>query len=234
MTTILIIDDEPQIQRFLAISLRSQGYQVVSALNGQEGLVQAAVAQPDLILLDLGLPDVDGQHILKTLRLERQTPVIVLSVRASEHDKVEALDHGANDYVEKPFSVKELLARIRRLLRDRVMTVQEGYDDGVFALNALEHKVTYAGQPVHLSRKEFALLKALVEHPGRLLTQEHLLHHIWGRAYQDQTHNLRILVGRLRARLADHGLSPQCIETEPGVGYRFNPPLSNAPDRSAS
>lgn len=227
MTTILIIDDEPQIQRFLAISLRSQGYEVVSASTGQEGLVQAAVAQPDLILLDLGLPDLDGQHVLKTLRQEHQIPVIVLSVRAGEHDKVEALDHGANDYVEKPFSVKELLARIRRLLRDRPTAVQEAYDDGVFTLDVIEHKVTYAGQPVHLSRKEFALLKALVEHPGRLLTQEQLLHHIWGRAYQDQAHNLRILVGRLRARLADHGLSPKCIVTVPGVGYRFNPPNAN-------
>jgi two-component system, OmpR family, KDP operon response regulator KdpE len=221
MARILIIDDEPQIIKFLSISLGSQGYDVVSALNGRDGIAQAGLAQPDLIILDLGLPDMDGQHVLRHIREFSAVPVIVLSVRDKESDKVSALDNGANDYVVKPFSVLELLARIRRLLQSSVIAVKQTFVAKGLAIDYLNRHVTLHGEDIRLSKKEFALLRHLTEHAGQLLTQSWLGRQIWGVAYDEQSHYLRILVARLRARLGDDASNPVYIETEPGVGYRF-------------
>ncbi|TGG94084.1 response regulator transcription factor [Natronospirillum operosum] len=221
MARILIIDDEPQIIRFLSISLTSQGYDIVSAGSGEEGIAQAGLASPDLIILDLGLPDLDGQHVLREIRGFTRTPVIVLSVRESEQDKVTALDQGANDYVVKPFSVRELLARIRRLLESLAATrTTDRITVGELEIDLTRHQVRLEGVPLKLSRKEFALLVKLAEHSGQLVTQSQLLKSIWG-AHRAQPHYLRILVTRLRAKLGDEATQPRFIENEPGVGYRL-------------
>jgi two-component system KDP operon response regulator KdpE len=224
MTRILIIDDEPQIQRFLRISLSSQGYDVISAVDGAQGIAQVGLAAPDLIILDLGLPDMDGQRVLQQLRGFSQAPVIVLSVRASENDKVQALDAGASDYVVKPFGVNELLARIRRLLSDNASgtgTQIPRFDDGHLRIEPSEHRAWLQGNPIHLSRKEFMLLLELHKNAGRVVTQQQLLERIWGVSHKKDAHYLRIFIGKLRAKLSDNAAAPRYIETEPGVGYRF-------------
>lgn len=223
MTRILVIDDEPQIRRFLSISLTSQGYEILEADSGKTGLECAALQEPDLIILDLGLPDIDGQEVLKQLRDFYQGPIIVLSVRDSEREKVMSLDSGCNDYVEKPFSVNELLARIRAVVRTFAIieVPPTGYDDGRLKVDLLNRKVFLDGHELHFSKKEFSLLRELTTHPGRILTQRHLLQQIWGGHHLDNTHYLRIFIGRLRSKLGDDSTSPRYIETEAGVGYRF-------------
>lgn len=224
MTRILIIDDEPQIQRFLRISLSSQGYEVLAAHDGAQGIAQAGLAAPDLIILDLGLPDQDGQQVLRELRTFSQVPIIVLSVRAAEHDKVRAFDSGASDYVVKPFGVNELLARIRRLLAASLPNVNQQdfiYDDGRFRIDPKDHRAWLNGEVLHLSKKEFLLLLELVKNSGRIVTQQQLLERIWGSSHKKDAHYLRIFIAKLRAKLGDEAGSPRYIETEPGVGYRF-------------
>lgn len=223
MNRVLIIDDEPQIRRFLTICLGSQGYQLLEAEDGRRGLQQAALQEPDLVIMDLGLPDMDGQQLLQSLREFYLGPVIVLSVRNGERDKVMALDNGANDYVEKPFGANELLARIRAVLRTFTgMTVPPvGYEDGYLKVDLLDRRVSVAGEDVHLSKKEFELLRSLIAHPGRIITQQQLLKDIWGPHHTHDTHYLRIFIGRLRAKLGDDPTAPRYIETESGVGYRF-------------
>jgi two-component system KDP operon response regulator KdpE len=223
MPRILIIDDEPQIRRFLTICLESQSYEVCEADSAQSGLEQAALGSPDLIIMDLGLPDLDGQELLVKLRDFYQGPVIVLSVRDSEREKVTALDNGANDYVQKPFGANELLARIRSVLRTFTgVDVQPAvYDDGHLYVNLSERRVRLGGQDTRLSKKEFELLSCLMEHPDRIVTQQQLLKRIWGAHHQHDTHYLRIFVGRLRSKLGDNPTDPRYIETEAGVGYRF-------------
>lgn len=226
MTSILIIDDEPQIRRFLSISLGSQGYDILEAENGRKGLELAALKQPGLIVLDLGLPDLDGQQVLLQLRDFYQGPVIVLSVRDGERDKVEALDAGCNDYIQKPFGVNELLARIRAVLRtfSGIEVPPAGYDDGTLKVDLLHRRVAIQGTEIHLSRKEFELLRELVIHPGRILTQHYLLKQIWGPHHTQDNHYLRVFIGRLRSKLGDDPTAPRYIETEAGVGYRFIAP----------
>jgi len=221
MARILIVDDEPQILRFLGISLQSQAYEVITASNGQQAIAQAGLAQPDLIILDLGLPDIDGQQVLKKVREFSAVPIIVLSVRSSEAEKVRALDSGANDYVVKPFGVQELLARIRRLLQSTAINTVEVFEARGLSMDYQRRQVMLDGQEIHLSRKEYALLRLLTEHRGHLLTQAWLIRQIWGAAFEDQSHYLRILVARVRAKLGDDAGNPRFIETEPGVGYRF-------------
>lgn len=221
MARILIVDDEPQIVKFLAISLTSQGYDVISAATGHDAIAQTGLAQPDLVVLDLGLPDLDGQHVLRRIREFSAVPVIVLSVRNKESDKVTALDSGANDYVVKPFGVLELLARIRRLLQSSAVGTAQVFSARGLVIDYSNRTVTLNGTDIKLSKKEYALLRYLTEHAGQLLTQAWLGQQIWGAAYDEQSHYLRILVARLRARLGDDASSPQFIETEPGVGYRF-------------
>lgn len=223
MARLLVIDDEPQILRLLTISLESQQHEVLTAASGRQGLELLAVEQPDLVILDLGLPDVDGQEVLRQIREFSDVPVIVLSVRSHEKDKVQALDSGANDYLEKPFGVKELLARIRAALRSRLAIdqVQADYDDGNLRIDYLGHIVSLQGERVRLSPKEYDLLVELAKHPGQILTQHYLLKKFWGASHVDDSHYLRIFVRQIRAKLGDDPARPRYIETEPGVGYRF-------------
>ena len=221
--TLLVIDDEPQIRKFLRISLASQGYKVLEAGLGAEGLAQAALHRPDMVVLDLGLPDMDGQQVLRELREWSRVPVLVLSVRASEAQKVEALDSGANDYVTKPFGIQEFLARVRALLRQAPLA-----DDGPaqvcagpLLIDLAARQVLLDGLPVALTRKEYAVLAQLARHPGRVITQQQLLKDIWGPTHGHDSHYLRIVVGHIRQKLGDDPTAPRFLMTEAGVGYRL-------------
>jgi two-component system, OmpR family, KDP operon response regulator KdpE len=219
---ILVIDDEVQIRRFLGISLRAQGYDVAEAGTGMEGLEIMATRGADLVILDLGLPDRDGQDVLRELRTWSAVPVIVLSVRSNEAEKVALLDAGANDYVTKPFGVQELSARLRGLLKRKPENDQVPvFDDGHVRIDSARRLVTRNGEPVTLSRKEWTLLALLLKHSGRLLTQPQLLRELWGPTHQEDTHYLRILVAKLRTKLGDDAAAPRYIRTEAGVGLRF-------------
>ena len=221
--TILVIDDEPQIRKFLRISLVSQGYTVLEAATGADGLSQAALRQPDLLVLDLGLPDMDGQHVLREFREWSGAPVLVLSVRASEAQKVQALDGGANDYGTKPFGIQEFLARIRALLRQAPAgeTRESALVLGPLTVDLAFRRVLLDGIEVALTRKEYAVLAQLARHPGRVITQQQLLKDIWGPTHTENSHYLRIVVGHLRQKLADDPTRPRFIVTEAGVGYRL-------------
>ncbi|MGE6322593.1 response regulator [Pseudomonas oryzihabitans] len=221
---VLVIDDEPQIRKFLRISLAAQGYQVSEAATGTEGLAQAALGQPDLVVLDLGLPDRDGQEVLVELREWSAVPVLVLSVRADEREKVRALDAGANDYVTKPFGIQEFLARSRALLRQNSAKASQqvaALEVGDLKVDFAYRRVTLAGSEVALTRKEYAVLAALAQHPGRVVTQRQLLIDIWGPTHAQDSHYLRIVIGHLRQKFADDPVAPRYIVTEPGVGYRL-------------
>lgn len=220
---VLIIDDEPQIRKFLDIALRAQGYKTFLAETGQTGLEMLALQGADLVILDLGLPDLDGQEVLKELRAWSQVPVIILSVRADETEKVALLDAGANDYVTKPFSVQELMARIRAMLRNQVAQTTESaiFDDGVLKIDFAQRQVFLSNALLSLTRKEFQLLMLLAQHRGQLITQPQILKELWGPTHQQDTHYLRILVAKLRSKLQDDAIHPKYIATEPGVGLRF-------------
>lgn len=220
---VLVIDDEPQIRKFLDIALRAQGYAVELAENGNAGLETLATRGADLVILDLGLPDRDGHDVLRELRQWSGVPVILLTVRSSETEKVAAFDAGANDYVTKPFGIQELMARVRALLRahgPQGETVPV-FDDGHLRIDLARREVHLHGEPVVLARKEYALLAMLFQHAGRVVTQPQLLRELWGPTHQDDTHYLRILVGKLRHKLGDDASAPRYIATEPGVGLRF-------------
>ena len=194
------------------------------AANGEEGLTALATQGADLVILDIGLPDKDGHEVLKELRQWSQAPVIMLTVRAGEAEKVAALDAGANDYVTKPFGVQELMARVRGLLRQHAADPHETlpvFDDGHLRVDLSRREVHLQGEPVALTRKEYLLLALLLRHAGRVVTQPQLLKEIWGPTHQHDTHYLRILVGKLRQKLGDEAASPKYIATEPGVGLRF-------------
>lgn len=223
MFTILVVDDEPQIRRFLSICLESQGYQILLTETARQGLESVAFKSPDLIIMDLGLPDMDGQELLVQLREFYKGPILVLSVRNTEKEKVSALDHGANDYIEKPFGANELLARIRSLLRTfaNIEMPATHYDDGNLQVDMAKRRVLVSGVETHLSRREFDLLQMLIAYQGRIVTQQHLLKTLWGPSHAEDTHYLRIFIGRLRAKLGDKPTQPRYIETEAGVGYRF-------------
>lgn len=221
-TRILVIDDEPQIRRFLGISLGAQGYRVLEAATGRQGLDALRANPPDLVILDLGLPDMDGQQVLRELRTESAVPVIVLSVRSNESEKVAALDAGANDYVSKPFGLQELSARLRALLRPRIAAETPiVFDDGHLRIDLGLRVASLDGAPLALSRKEWSLLAKLASHPGRVISQSQLLRELWGPTHVGDTHYLRILVAKLRTRLGDDATAPRYIQTEPGVGLRF-------------
>lgn len=220
---VLVIDDEPQIRRLLEIGLRAQGYRVQLAGTAKQGLELLAVDGADLLILDMGLPDRDGIEVLADLREWSRVPVIVLTVRANEADKVAALDAGANDYVTKPFGVQELMARIRALLRSRVGEVEAplAYAYRGLVIDPLRREVSVDGVVVALTRKEFALLAVLARHAGRVVTQPQLLKEVWGEGHMQDTHYLRIVVGRLRQKLGDSATAPRWLLTEPGVGLRL-------------
>lgn len=224
--SILVVEDEAQIRKFLRISLEAHGYKVSEARLGEDGLEICAELNPDLVILDLGLPDIDGRTFIERLREWSEALILVLSVRESETEKVQALDCGANDYVTKPFGIRELMARIRALLRGR------GEADPrppVFESNGLRVDLAQRGvfvddEPVHLSNKEYQLLRLLVAHRGQVLTHPHILREIWGTGHQDETHYLRVLVGQLRQKLHDEPARPRFIVTVQGVGYRLADP----------
>jgi len=222
---VLVIDDEAQIRRFLDIGLRAEGYQVVLAATGAEGLGLAATQSPDIVVLDIGLPDMEGHDVLRELRTWSQVPVVMLSVRDAETEKVKALDTGANDYVTKPFGIQELMARLRVLLRQSAKAGQPEapvrYDDGALVVDLPRREVFLDGTAVALTRKEFAVLAMLVRHPGRVVSQQQILRDIWGPTHVQDTHYLRIVMGKLRQKLGDDATTPRWLKTEPGVGYRF-------------
>lgn len=226
MTKILVIDDEPQIQKFLRISLSSQHYEVLVAENGRDGISQAVLSHPDLVILDLGLPDIDGKHVLQSIIGETRVPVLVLSVRSSETEKVACLNMGAQDYVVKPFSVNELLARVRRILAVTSAGLRaepQHFENGALIVDEQERKVTIEGEVIALTRKEWAVLLHLVQSGGSLVTQTSLLEQIWGPTHVEDTQYLRNVIQKLRQKLNDNAAQPRYIETEPGVGYRFIP-----------
>jgi two-component system, OmpR family, KDP operon response regulator KdpE len=225
VTKVLVIDDEPQILRALRWSLEAQDYEVATADGGEEGLAAAAAQFPNLVVLDLGLPDLDGTEVIRRLRSWTDVPVIVLSVREGRSDKIEALDAGADDYVTKPFDVEELLARMRAALR---RTDADLGSDPILRFGDLEvdlnrRLVRLGGDLVHLTPNEYGLLEAMVTNPGKLLTHQWLLRQVWGRGYGDESHYLHVYVRQLRQKLGDDAAMPRFIITEPGVGYRWSP-----------
>jgi two-component system, OmpR family, KDP operon response regulator KdpE len=220
---ILVIDDEAQIRRFLDIGLRAEGYEVLLAANAADGLALAATQSPDLVILDIGLPDREGHDVLAELRQWSQVPVLMLSVRDAESEKVRALDHGANDYVTKPFGIQELMARLRALLRNRAgePELPPRYDDGHLAVDMARREVRLDGVLLSLTRKEYAVLALLLHHAGRVVTQQQLLREVWGPTHTSDSQYLRIVIGKLRQKLGDDAANPRWLKTEPGVGHRF-------------
>ena len=219
---ILVIDDEKQIQRMLKTALTSYGYDIAEAPSGQEGLNQTAIFHPDLIILDLGLPDLDGIEVIKRLREWTQTPIIILSVREDEEDKIQALDAGADDYLTKPFSMGELLARLRVALRHMAKSEDEPVlVFGKLTMDLPRRLVLLDGEEVKLTPTEYEILKYLAIQAGRVVTHGQLLRAIWGPNYQEQTHYLRVYVGQLRRKIEADPSQPAIIVTESGVGYRL-------------
>lgn len=219
---ILIVDDELQIRRFLRISLEANGYRVFETNNGREAILETARLRPDLIILDMGLPDMDGLHVLKRLREWTPTPVIILSVRDVDLDKVAALDAGADDYLTKPFSVEELLARMRAAQRHAHAEAQPSiFTSGNIQVDLAHRLVTKNGEPVRVTPTEYALLRLLIQHAGRVLTHRQILKEVWGPDYMEETHYLRVYFAQLRQKLEDDPARPRLILTEPGVGYRL-------------
>ena len=220
--TILIIDDEVQIRRLLEITLSANGYKISEASTGKEGLIHAATTHPVLIILDLGLPDADGIEILKKLREWYMKPIIILSVRSSEEDIVRALDHGANDYLTKPFRTGELLARIRVAIRQsQDSRVDPCLTFGSLTIDLASHLVRKGEEIIKLTSTEFALLGLLAKNEGRVLTHHFILKEVWGMGYQDQTQYLRVFMAQLRKKIEDNPAKPKYLTTESGIGYRF-------------
>ena len=225
MTRVLVVDDEPQILRALAINLRARGYDVRTAGSGAEALAAAASHPPELVVLDLGLPDMDGTEVIAGLRGWTNVPVLVLSGRSDSADKVDALDAGADDYVTKPFGMDELLARLRAMARRSSGTDEEApvVRFGDVAVDLALRRVTRGGADVRLTPTEWHLLEVLVRHPGRLLSQKQLLAEVWGPGYENAHGNLRLYMGQLRRKLEDDPARPRFLVNEPGMGYRFEP-----------
>jgi two-component system, OmpR family, KDP operon response regulator KdpE len=219
---VLVVDDEPQILRFLTVALNAAGYETIKASTGAEALRLAATQAPDLIVLDLGLPDRDGKAVLRELRQFSEIPVLILSARDREADKIEALDLGADDYVEKPFGIGELTARLRAALRRRGRAAKspERIEVGGVTVDFGKRAVTRDGAPVRLTPKEYDLIAILFRNAGRVLTHRQILSAIWGPAHAEDTPYLRVFIGQLRAKVERDPASPSIIRTEPGVGYR--------------
>ena len=219
---VLIVDDEPQIRRLLTVTLEANAYRVVSAVCGQEGLVLAAQHRPALVVLDIGLPDLSGQEVLRRLREWSNAPVIVLSVQDDEKGKVAALDAGADDYVTKPFNTDELLARLRAALRRSTKTGEAAVVHVKnLVVDMATRRVTVGGKEVKLSKIEYDLLRLLARHAGKVLTHRQILQEVWGPGHENDTHYLRVYIAHLREKLETNPESPELILTELGVGYRF-------------
>lgn len=220
---ILVIDDEVQIRKLLEITLDSNGYKTFFAVNAKEGVLAAAIHQPDLIILDLGLPDEDGQVVLKRLREWYKNPIIILTVKNAEEEIVKALDNGANDYLTKPFRTQELLARIRTALRNLVQKDNQPIVQfGTVSIDFTSRIVKLKDEILKLTATEYNLLSILVKNEGRVLTHHYLLKEVWGNSYSDQTQYLRVFVAQLRKKIEEDPNRPKFIITESGVGYRFN------------
>jgi len=219
---VLIIDDEPQIRRLLTVTLEANSYRVLSATTGQEGLVLAAQHRPAAVILDMGLPDISGQEVLRRLREWSDAPVLILSVQDDEAGKVAALDAGANDYVTKPFNTSELLARLRVALRHASKQDELAvYQAGQLVVDLANRHVSMNGREIKLTVTEYNLLRLLVRHVGKVLTHRQILREVWGPGHDDHTHYLRVYVAHLRDKIEADPSSPKFIMTEPGVGYRF-------------
>ena len=220
---ILVIDDEPQIRKLLRASLEAHGYEVREAAAGREGISQTAVYKPDLVLVDLGLPDMDGKEVVEHLRGWTQVPIIILTVREQEQEKIAALDVGADDYVTKPFSVGELVARIRVSLRRSLAAVdnEPTLTCGELSVDLNLRRVTVRGEEVKLTPTEYDILKVLIQHAGRVLTHKQLLKAVWGNEYGEDTQYVRVYIGQLRRKIEDDPARPRHIITESGVGYRL-------------
>lgn len=221
--TVLVIEDEPHIRRVLQSVLVSEGYRVFEAETGARALIEAGTRKPDLLIVDLGLPDLDGTEVVRSVRQWSEVPILILSARGEETEKIVALDGGADDYLTKPFGVGELLARVRALTRRRL----RGGDAvpvmafGDVQVDLVRRAVSRAGEPVHLTRIEFRLLAVLVANPGKVLTHQHLMREVWGPGQAENSHYLRIYVSRLRQKLEPDPTEPAYLLTETGVGYRF-------------
>ncbi|MFO0736632.1 MAG: response regulator [Labilithrix sp.] len=222
---ILVIEDEPQMQKFLGASLEAEGYRVIEATTGKEGIALARTHNPDLYLLDLGLPDIDGMDVTKEIRTFSAKPIVVISARGQEEDKVKALDVGADDYLTKPFGTSELMARIRVALRHASRAKEESTEPvlrvGDLEIDLDRRRVTSSGNEVHLTPNEYKLFAYLMKHAGKVLTHRQLLKEVWGAAYASQTHYLRVYMVQLRHKLETHPARPRYLVTEPGVGYRL-------------
>jgi two-component system KDP operon response regulator KdpE len=219
---ILIVDDEQQIRRLLTISLESHGFTVAEAVTGEEGLLRASMDRPEAIILDLGLPDMDGREVLRKLRLTHQTPVVILSVRNSEQDIVSCLEDGADDYLVKPFRTGELIARVRTALRHRPdEPVERIFRTGSLEVDLDKRIVRKEGEQVKLTATEYSLLSLFVKNPGRVLTHRFILEKVWGPTYVDETHYSRIYIAQLRKKLEDNPAEPKLLVTESGIGYRM-------------
>src|SRR6202158_1502761 len=223
--TILVVDDDPQIRRVMRATLTAQGYTIVEARDGQEALEKLRSERPDLVLLDMNMPVMDGLEACREIRRDSEVPVIMLTVRSAEKDKVRALDAGADDYVVKPFGIQELLARVRALLRrvaddqDAVMLVSKELN-----FDFEKRDILVRGVPIHLTPKEFAVLKELVVADGRPISHRRLLQSVWGPEYGEETESLRVVINQLRKKIELNSAKPKYIQTEPWVGYRFNVP----------
>ncbi|HEY7336904.1 MAG TPA: response regulator [Bryobacteraceae bacterium] len=219
---ILMVEDDPQIRRFLRAALTAEDYRFQEATTAEDGLTQASAYRPDLILLDLGLPDRDGLEVIRGVRQWSTAPILVLSARGQERDKIEALDLGADDYVAKPFTVGELLARIRAGLR-RSATVAPGavFQFGQIEVDLEKRVVKVRGEEIHLTPNEYKLLQTLIKHAGKVLTQRQLLNEVWGPNSTEQAQYLRVYIAQLRRKLEQDPARPKHLQTEPGVGYRL-------------
>lgn len=222
-TRVLIVDDEPAIHRFLKPAFEANDYEIIAATTATEGMKRIAADAPDIVVLDLGLPDGDGKDVIRRVRDWSQVPIIILSARDREIEKIEALDAGADDFVNKPFGIGELMARVRTALRHRM---QQQNETPVLTLGELEidnvrHRVTRAGEDIRLTPKEFELLSFLVRHAGKALTHKHILTAVWGPAHTEDTQYLRVYIGHLRQKIEERPEDPRIIITEPGVGYRI-------------
>lgn len=220
---VLVVDDEPQIRRFLRTCLGANHYHVSEAADGNQAILQAAKDHPEVVILDLGLPDLDGVEVIQRIREWSDVPIIVLSVRQREKEKVKALDSGADDYLTKPFGVDELLARIRTALRHRLQsTVPEPvFASGGLTVDLTKRLVTLDGKDVKLTPTEYDLLRVLVIHAGKVITHQQLLREVWGPSYQNENHYLRVYIAQLRQKIEPDPTQPRHILTEPGVGYRL-------------
>jgi two-component system, OmpR family, KDP operon response regulator KdpE len=220
--SVLVIDDEEPVRRFLRVALGGQSYRVIEAATGKDGITFVAVRKPDVIILDLGLPDLDGVEVTRRLRQMTQTPVIILSARGSENDKIAALEAGADDYLIKPFGIGELLARLRAALRRATQPPDEAmFTSGALMVDGLKRLVTVDGKEVQLTPHEYGILKTLVTYAGKVITHHHLLKEVWGPGFENEYHFLHVNVSNLRRKIERDPTRPIHLITEPGVGYRL-------------